>query len=90
MNFGIATVVAITALVYIICLCVKASVLDNKWIPVVAGVSGVILGILALYIGVPDFPATDPMTAAAVGGGHPAERGGREPFQPGRHRQQGL
>lgn len=68
MDFGIATVVAITALVYIICLCVKASVLDNKWIPVVAGVSGVILGILALYIGLPDFPATDPMTAAAVGG----------------------
>lgn len=68
MDFGIATVVAITALVYIICLCVKASVLDNKWIPVVAGVSGVILGIVALYIGVPDFPATDPMTAAAVGG----------------------
>lgn len=68
MDFEIATVVAITALVYIICLCVKASVLDNKWIPIVAGVSGVILGILALYAGVPDFPATDPMTAAAVGG----------------------
>lgn len=68
MDFGIATVAAITALVYIIGLCVKASNLDNKWIPVVAGVSGVILGILALYIGVPDFPATDPMTAAAVGG----------------------
>lgn len=68
MDFGIATVVAITALVYIICLCVKASVLDNKWIPVIAGVSGVILGIVALYAGVPDFPATDPMTAAAVGG----------------------
>lgn len=68
MDFGIATVAAITALVYIIGLCVKASVLDNKWIPVVAGVSGVILGILALYIGVPEFPATDPMTAAAVGG----------------------
>ena len=68
MDFGIATVVAITALVYIIGLCVKASNLDNKWIPVIAGVSGVILGILALYIGVPDFPAADPMTAAAVGG----------------------
>ena len=68
MDFGIATVAAITALVYIIGLCVKASNLDNKWIPVVAGVSGGILGILALYIGVPDFPATDPMTAAAVGG----------------------
>ena len=68
MDFGIATVVAITALVYIICLCVKASNLDNKWIPVIAGVSGVILGIVALFAGVPDFPATDPMTAAAVGG----------------------
>ena len=68
MDFGIATVAAITALVYIIGLCVKASNLDNKWIPVIAGVSGVILGIVALYIGVPDFPATDPMTAAAVGG----------------------
>ena len=68
MDFGIATVVAITALVYIIGLCVKASNLDNKWIPVIAGVSGIVLGIVALYIGVPDFPATDPMTAAAVGG----------------------
>ena len=68
MDFGIATVAAITTLVYIIGLCVKASNLDNKWIPVIAGVSGVILGIVALYIGVPDFPATDPMTAAAVGG----------------------
>jgi len=68
MDFGIATVVAITALVYIIGLFVKASNLDNKWIPVIAGVSGVILGIVALYAGVPDFPATDPMTAAAVGG----------------------
>ena len=68
MDFGIATVAAITALVYIIGLCVKASPLDNKWIPVIAGVSGVILGIVALYAGVPDFPATDPMTAAAVGG----------------------
>ena len=25
------------------------------------------LGIVALYIGVPEFPATDPITAAAVG-----------------------
>ena len=68
MDFGIATVAAITALVYIIGLGVKASNLDNKWIPVIAGVSGVILGIVALYAGVPDFPATDPLTAAAVGG----------------------
>lgn len=68
MDFGIANVVAITVLVYVIGLLVKATQLDNKWIPVVCGLSGILLGILALYIGVPDFPATDPLTAAAVGG----------------------
>ena len=68
MDFGIATVVAITVIVYIIGLAVKATKLDNKWIPVICGVAGVILGILALIVGMPDFPATDYLTAAAVGG----------------------
>lgn len=68
MDFGVATVAAITALVYIVGLGIKATALDNKWIPVICGVFGVILGIVAMYIGVPDFPATDPLTAAAVGG----------------------
>lgn len=68
MEFGIATVAAITALVYIIGLGIKATKLDNKWIPVICGLSGVILGIVALFIGVPDFPASDPLTAAAIGG----------------------
>ena len=68
MEFGIATVVAITVIVYIIGLIVKATKLDNKWIPVICGLAGIILGIVAMYIGVPDFPATDPLTAAAVGG----------------------
>lgn len=68
MDFGIATVAAITALVYIIGLGVKATKLDNKWIPVICGVCGIVLGVLALGIRVPDFPATDYLTAAAVGG----------------------
>ena len=68
MDFGIATVAAITALVYIIGLGIKATPMDNKWIPVICGVSGILLGIASLYIGVPDFPATDVLTAAAVGG----------------------
>jgi O-antigen/teichoic acid export membrane protein len=68
MDFGIANVVAITIIVYIIGLGIKATKLDNKWIPVICGVAGIVLGIMALYIGVPDFPATDPMTAAAIGG----------------------
>lgn len=68
MDFGIATVVAITVIVYIIGLGVKATRLDNKWIPVICGLCGIALGIVALMIGMPDFPATDYLTAAAVGG----------------------
>lgn len=68
MDFGIATVAAVTALVYIIGLGVKATPLDNKWIPVICGLCGIVLGLAAYYIGVPDFPAADPLTAAAVGG----------------------
>ena len=68
MEFGIATVAVITALVYIIGIGVKATKLDNKWIPAICGLSGMILGILALASGMPDFPATDYITAAAGGG----------------------
>ena len=68
MDFGIANVVAITVNVYIIGMGIRATKLDNKWIPVICGAAGVLLGIAALYLGVPDFPASDPMTAAAVGG----------------------
>ncbi|MBQ7858093.1 MAG: phage holin family protein [Oscillospiraceae bacterium] len=68
MDFGIASVAVITAIVYIIGLIVKATKLPNKWIPVICGISGIVLGILALLIGMPDFPATDYLTAAAVGG----------------------
>lgn len=67
MELGIATVVVITVLVYLVGLAVKATKLDNKWIPVVCGTVGIVLGIAALYLGVPDFPASDPLTAAAVG-----------------------
>lgn len=68
MDFGIASVAVITAIAYIIGLIVKATKLPNKWIPVICGISGIALGILALLIGMPDFPAADYLTAAAVGG----------------------
>lgn len=68
MEFGVATVAAITVIVYIVGLAVKATKLDNKWIPVICGLSGVMLGIAAMMLGMPDFPAQDHLTAAAVGG----------------------
>lgn len=67
MDFGIANVAAITMLTYIIGGLIKVSKIDNKWIPTICGIVGVVLGIVAFYIGVPDFPASDVITAAAVG-----------------------
>ena len=67
MDFGIATVLAITVLAYVIGALVKATDLDNKWIPIICGAVGIALGLLGFYLGMPDFPANDPITAAAVG-----------------------
>jgi ribonucleotide monophosphatase NagD (HAD superfamily) len=68
MEFGMINVVAITVIVYIAGQGIKATKLDNKWIPVICGGLGMLLGVAAMYLGVPDFPATDVLTAAAVGG----------------------
>ena len=68
MELGMVNVVAITVIVYIIGQGIKATTLDNKWIPGICGILGMILGVAAMYLGVPDFPATDVLTAAAVGG----------------------
>ena len=66
MDFGIASVAGITVICYLIGLVVKNLPLDNKWIPCIAGIFGGILGIVGLYV-MSDFPATEPITAVAVG-----------------------
>ena len=66
MDFGIAGVAAITVIVYIIGLAVKATSIDNKWIPVICGIVGGALGIVGMYI-MPDFPVHDYISAFAVG-----------------------
>lgn len=65
-SFGIASVAAITVVCYLVGLIVKASGLDNKWIPIICGVSGMALGIISMFI-MPDFPANDYVTSAAIG-----------------------
>lgn len=67
MDFGITSVAAITAICYLIGQGVKASGLDNKWIPIICGAVGGLLGPLCIYFGVPEFPAHDVITAVAVG-----------------------
>lgn len=63
---GIAGVAAITVIAWLIGEAAKLSPLDNKWIPVICGVCGGILGVVGMYT-MPEFPAGDVMTAAAVG-----------------------
>ena len=46
---------------------VKQTPLANKWLPSICGALGGLLGLAAMYINVPDFPAADPLTALAVG-----------------------
>lgn len=68
MEFGIAGVAAITVICYLVGLAVKASPYSNdKYIPLICGVSGGILGVVALYTGMPGLPVGDPVSACAVG-----------------------
>nr|DAF13580.1 MAG TPA: holin [Caudoviricetes sp.] len=65
-SFGIASVAVITVICYLIGQVVKASGIDNKWIPIVVGVAGGVLGVVGMHL-MPDFPAQDYLTAVAVG-----------------------
>ena len=68
MEFGIASYAAITAIAFLAGYIWKTSdKLDDKWIPVVCGIAGGILGVIAFLIKVPDFPANDLINAGAVG-----------------------
>lgn len=65
-SMGIAGVAVITVICYLVGEIVKATGIENKYIPCIVGVAGAALGIAGLFV-MPDFPAADYMTAAAVG-----------------------
>ncbi len=68
MDLGIAYFPALVIIAYLAGMAWKTSdVLKDKWIPVVCGTLGCILGIVAFLIKVPEFPADDIFTAAAIG-----------------------
>lgn len=66
MDFGMAGVTAITVVCYLGAELVKVTPLTNRLIPIIVGILGGILGVVGMYI-MPDFPATDVLTAVAVG-----------------------
>lgn len=65
-DLGIVAIPVITIIVFLLAEAVKATPLNEKWIPVVCGFCGGILGIVAMFV-MPEFPAADPLTAVAVG-----------------------
>lgn len=67
MGIEFVSVSAITGICYLIGLIVKASKLDDKWIPIICGLCGAVIGFSAMLIGMPDFPAHDPINAIWVG-----------------------
>ena len=66
MDFGIAGVAAITVICYLVGMAVKASAMNVKWIPIICGFCGGVLGVVGMYI-MPDFPGNDYITAVAIG-----------------------
>ncbi len=65
-QLGLASVASITVIAYLIGEAVKVSCIDTRWIPIICGVSGGLLGAAAMVM-MPDYPANDWITAVAVG-----------------------
>lgn len=61
-----ATVVSVVVICYLIGMIIKASPLDDKWIPICVGIAGSILGAVGMKV-IPGYPADNIMDAIAVG-----------------------
>lgn len=66
LELGITQVAAITVICYLIGIGVKAVGGLDKYIPVIVGVAGGVLGVVCMYI-MPDFTAKDIISAIAIG-----------------------
>ena len=73
-SLGITGVAVITVICFLVGQAVKVTGLDNKYIPVIVGAAGGVLGVVGMLV-MPDFPAADYLTAVAVG----------DRVRPGRH-----
>lgn len=67
MDTLIANVVAITVIAYLVGIgCKAVDRVNDKYIPVIVGAVGGVLGVIGLYT-MPDFPVHDILNAIAVG-----------------------
>lgn len=63
----ISAIPVITIICYVVAEAVKNTALDNKWLPLLCGVVGGTLGIVAMYVAPDMIPAKDVLTAFAIG-----------------------
>lgn len=67
MNELIATIPAIVVIAYLVgVFCKAVNKIPDKFIPVIVGATGAVLGIVGMYT-IKDFPADDVLNALAVG-----------------------
>ena len=63
----IAAVPVITVIAFLAAECAKLTPMPNEWLPALCGAVGAILGVVALYVSPTIMPATDVLSAIAVG-----------------------
>ena len=66
MDFGFVTVPSIAVICYFVGMIVKVSPIKSKYIPIICGICGGLLGVVALFL-IPDVIGSDPLMAVAVG-----------------------
>lgn len=64
---GIAAIPVITVICYGFAEILKATPLDTKWLPAICIFLGACLGVVALFVAPDIIPATDILTALAIG-----------------------
>lgn len=68
LNFtDIAAVPVITVIAFLTAECAKLTPMPDEWLPALCGVVGAIFGVVALYVSPALMPATDVLSAIAVG-----------------------
>ena len=65
-ELGITAIPVITVICFLVAEAVKATPLDNKWLPIICGVVGGALGVVAMIV-MENFPSNDVLTSIAIG-----------------------
>ena len=65
-GLGFVPVAGITVICYLAAEVAKHSPIKRRWLPSICGLTGLVLGVAAMYA-MPGYPGTDIITSAAIG-----------------------